>query len=75
MMNTFQNIFTFPSLKVDLDEEDVKSITDSSGFINKEDFFRFAKDKKLVDFDERKEKDESPKKEWVPAETSSQVLY
>ena len=30
--------------KVDLDEEAAKSITDSSGFINREDFMKFAKD-------------------------------
>jgi hypothetical protein len=34
---------------------------------------RFAKDTKLVDFGERKEKDDTPKKEWAPAQTSSQV--
>ena len=45
--------------------------TDSAGFINKEDFMRFAKDKKLTDFDEWK--DDTPKKEWAPAQTSTPV--
>ena len=43
----------------------------SDGFINKEDFMRFAKDKKLADFDERKDKDDTPKKEWAPTKTSN----
>ena len=47
------------------------SITDSAGFINKEDFMRFAKDKKLADFEERKDKDDTPKKEWAPAKTTN----
>ena len=32
---------------------------------------RFAKDKKLTDFDERKDKDDTPKKEWAPAATNN----
>ena len=32
---------------------------------------RFAKDKKLTDFDERKDKDDTPKKEWAPAKTTN----
>ena len=34
---------------------------------------KFAKDKKLVDFDDRKEKDETPKKEWAPIQASNKV--
>ena len=61
--------------KVDLDEEAAQSITDSTGFINREDFMKFAKDTKLVDFGDRKEKDESPTKEWTPARRSSKVAF
>ena len=57
--------------QVDLDVEAAQSITDSTGFINKEDFMRFAKDNKLTDFDERKDKDDTPKKEWAPAATTN----
>ena len=55
------------------DEEAAKAITDASGFITKENFMKFAKDTKLVDFNDRK--DESPKKEkeWVPTQTRAQV--
>ena len=59
--------------KVDLDEEAAQSITDSAGFINREDFMKFAKDTKLVDFGDRKEKDETPMKEWAPVRRSSKV--
>ena len=59
--------------KVDLDEEAAQSITDSAGFINKEDFMKLAKDTKLVDFGDRKEKDETPTKEWAPVRRSSKV--
>ena len=61
--------------KVDLDEEAAQSITDSAGFINREDFMKFAKDTKLVDFGDRKEKDETPTKEWTPARRSSKVAF
>jgi hypothetical protein len=61
--------------KVDLDEEAAQSITDSTGFINREDFMKFAKDTKLVDFGDRKEKDESPTKEWEPARSNSKVAF
>jgi hypothetical protein len=57
--------------KVDLVVESAKSITDSAGFISKEDFMRFAKDKKLTDLDESKDKDDTPKKEWAPAKTTN----
>ena len=57
--------------QVDLDEEATQSITDSAGFITKEDFMKFAKERKLVDFDERK--DDTPKKEWAPVEANSKV--
>ena len=60
--------------QVDLDVESAQSITDSAGFINKEDFMRFAKDKKLADFDERRDKDETPKKEWAPAKTGNNLV-
>jgi hypothetical protein len=33
---------------------------------------RFAKDKK-ADFDERNDKDDTPKKEWAPAKSSTMV--
>ena len=66
--------FILLTAKVDLDEEAVQSITDSAGFINREDFIKFAKDTKLVDFKERKEKDDTPKKEWAPNTSSSQVI-
>ena len=60
------------NLQVDLDEDAAQSITDSAGLITKQDFMKFAKDRKLVDFDDRK--DESNKKEWAPTEQSSKVL-
>ena len=34
---------------------------------------KFAKDTKLVDFGDRKEKDETPMKEWAPVRRSSKV--
>jgi len=56
--------------EVDLDEEAVQSITDSAGFINREDFMKFAKDDKLIDFSDRKA-EETPKKEWAPTKTNT----
>ena len=44
--------------EVGFDEEAATSITDANGFINKENFMKFAKDIILVDFRDRK--DESP---------------
>ena len=66
--------YTSNVTKVGFDEEAAKSITDASGFINKENFMKFAKDTKLVDFGDRK--DESPKteKEWAPNRRGSQVV-
>ena len=61
--------------KVDLDEEAAQSIADSTGFINREDFMKFAKDTKLVDFGDRKEKDETPTQEWAPARRHSKVAF
>ena len=59
-------------LKVELDEEAAQAITDSAGFITKEDFMKFAKEKKLVDFEDRKGGGEdTPKKEWAPTKTTS----
>ena len=57
--------------QVDLDVEAAQSITDSAGFIDKDDFMHFPKDKKLTDFDERKDKDDIPKKEWAPAKATN----
>ena len=54
-------IFLILCAEVGFDEEAAKSITDANGFISKENFMKFAKDTKLVDFGDRK--DESPKKE------------
>ena len=34
---------------------------------------KFAKETKLVDFRDRKEKDETPKKEWAPTKSKSKV--
>ena len=61
-------------LQVDLDVEAAQSITDSAGFITKEDFMKFAKDRNLVDFNDRKDKDDTPKKEWAPQNKSSKVV-
>ena len=57
-----------------LDEDAAKSITDSSGFVSREDFMKFAKETKLVDFGDRKDKEDSPAKEWAPAKIGGKVL-
>ena len=57
--------------QVDIDEEAAQSITDSAGFITKEDFMKIAKERKLVDFEDRK--DDTPKEEWAPNEANSKV--
>ena len=59
--------------KVDLDEEAAKSISDSTGFITREDFMKFAKETKLVDFGDRKEREDTPAKEWAPAKGNTNV--
>ena len=35
---------------------------------------KFAKDRNLVDFTDRKDKDDTPKKEWAPTNSGSKVL-
>ena len=62
-------------VKVGFDEEAAKAIIDASGFITKDNFMKFAKDTKLVDFNDRN--DESPKKEkeWAPTQKRTQVGY
>ena len=57
---------------MDLDEEAAQSLTDSAGFITKQDFMKFAKDRKLVDFDDRRDKEETT--EWAPREQSTKVI-
>ena len=66
-----QLIDIFRIYEVDLDVEAAQSITDSAGFITKEDFMKFGKDRNLVDFNDRREKDDSP--EWAPTKSSSKV--
>jgi hypothetical protein len=61
------------SIKVDFDKEAAQSITDSDGFINRDVFIKFAKDTKLVDFGDKKEKDEIQTKEWTLARRNSKV--
>ena len=57
---------------MELDIEAAQAITDSAGLITKEDFIKFGKDKRLVDFDDgrrEEKKDEAP--EWAPTQTST----
>ena len=68
--HTYKSFIT----KVGFDEDAANSITDASGFINKENFMRFAKDTKLVDFGDRKNESPKKEKEWVTTQTSSKAV-
>ena len=45
-----------------LDQEDLAAVLDSQGNISREDFVKLASDDKLVDFNDRKHKDDTPEK-------------
>ena len=60
-------------VQVGFDEEDVQSITDAAGFINRENFMKFAKDTKLVDFGDRKDETCKKEKDWAPVTSNTQV--